>query len=89
MRPHAAGAPRVPAVTDAWIVGGALRDELLGRPVRDVDVAVAGDPAQAAREMAASVRGPVFQLSEAFGAWRVIDRRSDTVWDFSPSATSP
>jgi putative nucleotidyltransferase with HDIG domain len=71
-------------VTDAWIVGGALRDELLGRPVRDVDVAVAGDPAQAAREMAASVRGPVFQLSEAFGAWRVIDRKDDTVWDFSP-----
>lgn len=71
-------------MTDAWIVGGALRDELLGRPVRDVDVAVAGDPAQAAREMAASVGGPVFQLSEAFGAWRVIDRRSDTVWDFSP-----
>ena len=30
----------------AWIVGGALRDELLGRPVRDVDVAVAGDPAR-------------------------------------------
>ena len=71
-------------MSDAWIVGGALRDELLGREVRDVDVAVAGDPEQAARELAASVRGPVFQLSETFGAWRVIDRKSDTVWDFSP-----
>jgi poly(A) polymerase len=71
-------------VTDAWIVGGALRDELLGRPVRDIDVAVAGDPEQAARARAAEVRGPVFQLSEAFGAWRVIDRRTDTIWDFSP-----
>jgi poly(A) polymerase len=71
-------------VTGAWIVGGALRDELLGRPVRDVDVAVAGDPAQMARATAAEVRGPVFRLSEAFGAWRVIDRRQNLIWDFSP-----
>jgi poly(A) polymerase len=71
-------------VTDAWIVGGALRDELLGRPVRDVDVAVAGDPAALARALGDEVRGPVFRLSEAFGAWRVIDRRNGQVWDFSP-----
>ena len=60
-------------MSDAWIVGGALRDELLDRPVRDVDVAVAGDPASAARALAADLNGPVFRLSEAFGAWRVID----------------
>jgi poly(A) polymerase len=71
-------------VTEAWVVGGALRDELLGRPVRDVDVAVAGDPEQAARSLAEEVGGPVFRLSEAFGAWRVIDRRAGQVWDFSP-----
>jgi putative nucleotidyltransferase with HDIG domain len=71
-------------VSDAWIVGGALRDELLGRPVRDVDVAVAGDPAPVARAVADRVGGPVFRLSEAFGAWRVIDRRHGQVWDFSP-----
>jgi poly(A) polymerase len=71
-------------VTDTWIVGGALRDELLGRPVRDVDIAVAGDPAPVARAVADSVRGPVFRLSEAFGAWRVIDRKRRQVWDFSP-----
>jgi tRNA nucleotidyltransferase/poly(A) polymerase len=71
-------------VTDAWIVGGSLRDELLGRPVRDVDVAVAGDPAPAARALAEQVRGPVFRLSEAFGAWRVIDRRAGRVHDFAP-----
>ena len=68
----------------AWIVGGALRDELLGRPVRDVDIAVAGDPERAARETAAELRGPVFQLSGTFGAWRVIDRRGGRVFDFSP-----
>ena len=71
-------------MTDAWIVGGALRDELLGREVRDVDVAVAGDPKRAATALAKQVGGPVFRLSEAFGAWRVIDRKSGQVWDFSP-----
>jgi poly(A) polymerase len=71
-------------VTEAWIVGGALRDELLGRPVRDVDVAVAGDPEPVARALADEVRGPMFRLSEAFGAWRVIDRRGGRVWDFAP-----
>jgi putative nucleotidyltransferase with HDIG domain len=71
-------------VSRAWIVGGALRDELLGRPVRDVDIAVAGDPRGPARELADAVDGPVFRLSEAFGAWRVIDRRNDRVFDLSP-----
>lgn len=70
-------------MSGAWVVGGALRDELLGRPVRDVDIAVAGDPERAAREAAAEVRGPVFRLSAAFGAWRVIDRRAGRVFDFS------
>jgi poly(A) polymerase len=71
-------------VSRAWIVGGALRDELLGRPVRDVDIAVAGDPRGPARELADALAGPLFRLSEAFGAWRVIDRRNHRVFDLSP-----
>jgi putative nucleotidyltransferase with HDIG domain len=71
-------------VSRAWTVGGALRDELLGREVTDVDIAVEGDPEEAARALAAEVRGPVFQLSEAFGAWRVVDRRGGRVYDFAP-----
>jgi poly(A) polymerase len=70
-------------VTRAWTVGGALRDELLGRPVTDIDIAVEGDPEAAARELAKEVRGPVFRLSEAFGAWRVVDRRNGLVYDFA------
>ena len=68
----------------SWIVGGALRDELLGREVTDIDIAVEGDPEQAARKLAAELGGPVFQLSEAFGAWRVVDRREGRVYDFAP-----
>jgi poly(A) polymerase len=71
-------------VTDTWIVGGAVRDELLGRPVQDVDLAVAGDPAPVARKIAASVGGPLFRLSETFGAWRVVDRKGGRVFDVSP-----
>ena len=70
-------------MTGAWIVGGALRDELLGREVTDIDIAVEGDPEGAARELAAELRGPVFQLSEAFGAWRVVDRRGGRMYDFA------
>jgi poly(A) polymerase len=69
---------------DAWVVGGTVRDELLGRPVRDVDVAVDGDPEKPARAVAAAVAGPVFPLSETFGAWRVIERSTGRVYDFSP-----
>jgi poly(A) polymerase len=68
-------------VTDAWIVGGALRDELLGRPVTDVDIAVRGEAKGPARALAAEARGPVFPLSEAFGAWRVIDREAGRIYD--------
>jgi poly(A) polymerase len=56
----------------AWVVGGAVRDTLLGRPVADVDIAVADDARGAARTLARSAGGPVFELSGAFGAWRVI-----------------
>ena len=69
---------------EAWVVGGTIRDELLGRPVRDVDVAVGGDPEAPARAVAAAIRGPVFPLSETFGAWRVIDRSGGRVYDFAP-----
>ena len=72
------------AGVDAWVVGGTVRDELLGRPIRDVDLAVVGDPEPPARTVAAAVRGPVFSLSEAFGAWRVIERSTARVYDFSP-----
>ena len=73
-------------MSEAWVVGGALRDSLLGRPQPqpDVDVAVSGDPEAAARSLAAELRGPVFRLSEAFGAWRVLDRERGRVYDFSP-----
>jgi len=56
----------------AWIVGGAVRDELLGRATTDLDLAVEADPQGAARALARATGGAPFRLSGAFGAWRVV-----------------
>jgi poly(A) polymerase len=64
--------------TPAWLVGGAVRDRLLGRRTSDFDVVVAGDAAPLARAVARGARGHAFELSEAFGAWRVVGR--DRCW---------
>ena len=67
---------------EAYVVGGAVRDELLGRPVVDVDVACPA-PAEAARSYGALAGGAVFPLSDRHGAWRVAFRDGRTV-DFTP-----
>ncbi|MGH2835129.1 MAG: HD domain-containing protein [Solirubrobacteraceae bacterium] len=61
---------------EAWLVGGAVRDRHLGRAMLDVDIVLDGDPAGAARAIAATARAAGeraagFALSERFGAWRV------------------
>ena len=66
----------------AYVVGGAVRDALLSRPVVDVDVACAA-PAAAAETYARRAGGAVFPLSERHGAWRVAFRDGRTV-DFTP-----
>jgi poly(A) polymerase len=73
------------AGTRAWLVGGAVRDRLLGRPTLDVDVVVDGDPAQAARAIARSgPRAVCFALSEDFGSWRVVAREHAWQVDVEP-----
>ncbi len=67
---------------DAWVVGGAVRDELLGRPVNDLDIACR-EPEQAARAYARRSGGAPFPLSERHGAWRVALEDGRTV-DFTP-----
>jgi len=57
---------------EAWLVGGAVRDKLLGRATDDVDIALDGDAREAARAIARETGGVPFELSGAFGAWRVV-----------------
>ena len=75
-------ARQVLAGQEAWVVGGAIRDELLGRDVVDLDVACR-EPRDAARQYAAAAGGAPFPLSERHGAWRVALDQGRTV-DFTP-----
>jgi tRNA nucleotidyltransferase/poly(A) polymerase len=80
--------PRVVAAREAigegWIVGGTVRDALLGRPLRDLDLAVKADPGAAAKAIARRLDAPAFQLSEEFGAWRVVTRDHSFTCDVAP-----
>jgi len=67
---------------EAWVVGGALRDHALDRPIVDVDVACR-DAQRAARRFAKHSDGAPFPLSERHGAWRVALEDGKTV-DFTP-----
>src|SRR2546426_668778 len=59
--------------TAGFVVGGAVRDRLLGRPVVDWDILVPGDAREAAVGHARRQGGSPFPLSERHGAWRVDD----------------
>lgn len=72
------------ADTEAWLVGGAVRDLAMGRPVGDLDLALPGDVRASAGRLADAAGGAMFRLSEEFGAWRVI--APDNSWhaDLNP-----
>ena len=55
-----------------WLVGGCLRDQLLGLPVRDLDIAVNGAPEPFARALADRLGAGVFASSDEFGTWRLV-----------------
>ncbi|HKH64418.1 MAG TPA: HD domain-containing protein [Solirubrobacterales bacterium] len=57
-----------------WIVGGAVRDAALGEGVKDLDLAVEGDPRLVARAIAAELGDHAFELSAEFRTWRVVSR---------------
>ncbi len=59
---------------DVWVVGGAIRDAVLGREVDDLDLAVAGDPGLIAKKIGAALAEHAFELSAEFGTWRVVSR---------------
>jgi poly(A) polymerase len=68
----------------AWIAGGAVRDAALGREVTDLDLAVAGDPAAAAKAIAREGDGHAFELSAEFATWRAV--AADRSWQIDATA---
>lgn len=69
-----AGLARCPALrgVSAYLVGGSLRDAILGRPVRDVDVAVEGDSLTIARAIAHEMGATYVPLSPERGIARLV-----------------
>jgi len=67
-----------------WLVGGCLRDELLGRSSYDLDLAVNGDVRSCANQVVKELGGSLFQLSDEFGTWRVVGPESLWQVDLSP-----
>ncbi len=67
-----AAAAALAAEAEVWIVGGAVRDAALGAEVRDLDLALPGDPGAVARALAGPLGGHAFELSEEFRTWRVV-----------------
>jgi putative nucleotidyltransferase with HDIG domain len=59
---------------EGWLVGGAVRDRLLGRATTDFDVALTGDPGKVARRLGRALDAHPFKLSDGFGGWRVVAR---------------
>ncbi len=58
---------------DAYLVGGMVRDRLLGRqPEPDIDIAVAGDSNSVALALANEIRGTPVPLSPARGMMRIV-----------------
>ncbi|MBM3216031.1 CCA tRNA nucleotidyltransferase [Candidatus Poribacteria bacterium] len=52
---------------DAYLVGGPLRDLLLGRPLLDLDISVAGDGVRFARDATRALGGSLEQTHTDFG----------------------
>lgn len=76
--------------TDSFIVGGAVRDILLGKELKDIDIAVKGDALNIAKKFAEKVNASFVLLDKEFGIARVIKNnrfidiclmRGDTIYD--------
>jgi poly(A) polymerase len=55
----------IPARPGVYLVGGSVRDLLLGHSPKDLDIAVAGDPQRLARNIAARLAGRVVAMGKS------------------------
>lgn len=57
---------------EAYVVGGSLRDALLGRDSRDIDLSITADPLTAGPDLADALGGHFFALAEEQRAARIV-----------------
>ncbi|MDD5370055.1 MAG: hypothetical protein PHQ40_13290, partial [Anaerolineaceae bacterium] len=73
-------------VADVYLVGGAVRDALLGIDSHDLDFVLGSDPRPVARRVANALGGAYFVMDEARLTSRVVLRSAqarDTILDFA------
>src|SRR5439155_18212828 len=58
--------PALEGLAPAWLVGGAVRDLMLGAAAVDLDIAIEGDAREVARELATRLSGEAVE-HERFG----------------------
>jgi tRNA nucleotidyltransferase/poly(A) polymerase len=66
----------------AWVIGGTLRDLLLGRTIHDIDIALTLPALEAARALADDLSGSYVPLDEGHAVARVV-LRDGTVLDLA------
>lgn len=57
---------------DSFIVGGAVRDILLGKELKDIDIAVKGDAINISKRFAQEINGSFVLLDKEFGIARIV-----------------
>src|SRR3990172_7198518 len=68
----------------AFVVGGFVRDALMGRDCHDIDVSFAGDPVEVGRDLAEAFVGHFFPLAEEQHVARVLLPERDVHIDLMP-----
>lgn len=58
--------------SDVYLVGGVIRDAILGRDSKDIDIVVSGNAIEIARQTANSLNAAFYPLKESFNAGRII-----------------
>jgi poly(A) polymerase len=66
------------APQEAYLVGGVLRDSILGRPILDIDIVLRGSGVDAARSVADSLGAAFYPLDAERGIGRVILARGSS-----------
>ena len=60
--------------TDAYLVGGTVRDMVIGKEPTDIDITVHSDPEKFARTLSKKINGTLFLLDKERGVFRVVFR---------------
>ena len=71
----------------AYLVGGTVRDMVIGRDPVDIDIAVSGDADRFARTLAKKIDGSLFPLDKERGVYRIATKKGKThscYYDISP-----